>query len=280
MVRRRSIEKYETEVRLGLSELFNLCRKNMSHSGDLLLCQQNGFLFNDDPCVGPGEEGLNNLQNLNSISIKGVGEIVEDNKFFIEKKNTIFNGTTSFEKCLHQQKYTYLNIWENAYFLRTITQLVNVLNGNNYDWKLVISDLPPSGKSKHIRKQIERLVPSPNFQRIVKEAYVGQIRNAIAHSQYHLVQGGILYNNYGKDKYSTLQGLTFDEWERKYLYTYFILIGIFQILKQILNELYVPISKRTFSKGIPIKVPDKSNGFYEVCIYPNETGDTWRFVKV
>lgn len=282
MVRQSSVDKYEEEVRAGIQEFFDLCRKKMVHAGDLLLCQQNGFIFQDgNSYVGLGEEGLNSMQIINSISFGGIGKTTDDNEYFTKYGNKFHKGGSEFEKGIYQQKSTYLSIWENGYFLRVFTQLVNILNGCDYDWYLDISKLPSNGKSKHIREQIiKRLDLAPKFQQVVMTAYVGQIRNAIAHSQYHCVQGGILYDNFKSDKYATLQGLTFDDWEKKYIYSYFILIGLFQTLRQIKDELYLPISKITLSKGFPVKVPNKDKGSYETFLYPNEKGDIWRFVKV
>jgi hypothetical protein len=68
MIRLSRIHKYELEVRGGIHELFNLCRMKMSHVGDLLLCQQNGFIgYNGFPCVGLGDEGLNRIPPLQPI---------------------------------------------------------------------------------------------------------------------------------------------------------------------------------------------------------------------
>jgi len=282
MVRRKSVEKYEKEVREGLTELFDLCRCKLSHVGDLLLCQQNGFIvFGDKPCVGLGEEGLNNMQIMNSISVKGIGGISDDNNYFAKNGNKFHKGVSDFEKGIFNQKHTYLNIWENGYFLRVFTQVVNILNGVDYDWYLDIGKLRFNEKSKHIREQIiKRLNTSPLFQDVVKIAYVGQIRNAIAHSQYHCVQGGIFYDNFNSSRHATLQGLTFEDWEKKYIYSFFIFVGLFQILKQIVEDLYLPMSKTTLSKGVPIKASINKNKWYETYLYPNEKGDIWRFSKV
>ena len=52
----------------------------MKHSGDLLLCQQNGFIdYKGRPCVGLGDEGLNCMQQVNFISFNGIGNITDDN---------------------------------------------------------------------------------------------------------------------------------------------------------------------------------------------------------
>jgi len=88
-----------------------------------------------------------------------------------------------------------------------------------------------------------------------------------------------MYNNFKSDKYSTLQGLSFEDWEKKYIYSYLIFIGIFQVLKQINNELYIPISKRTSTKGIPVLIPKNEKEWAETYLYPNVNGDVWRFMK-
>ena len=280
MLRSKSIWKYKIEVQVALQELFLLCKTNMPHGGDLLLCQQNGFIFRGRPCVGLGNDGLNCMQNINSIAMVGISEITDDNDYFIKNGYAFFNGLSELEKGIHREKSTYKDIWENAYFIRILTQIVNILNKCNYDWNLDISKLPPNGKSRHIREQIiQRLNIAPKFQQVVKIAYVGQIRNAIAHTQYHCIQGGICYDNYKSDKYATLQGLSFEQWEQKYIYSYFIFIGIFQALKQINDEYYVPISMKNIDKGVAVRIPNKEQGWYETYLYPNKEGNTWRFVK-
>lgn len=282
MIRKSSIECYELEVRKGLQELFNKCRINMKHPGDLLLCQQNGFIdFNGRACVGPGEEGLDCMQQINSISYNGIGDVTNDNDYYQKEGNKFFHGNSEFEIDIMRQHITYMNIWENSFFLRVFTQVVNVLNSSYYDWNLTFKGLSVGEKSKRIREKIIRpLNIAPTFQQILKEAYIGQIRNATAHAQYHCIQGGILYDNYLSDKYSTLQGLTFEMWEKKYIYSYFIFIGIFQALRQFTTEFYLTCSKFTLSKGIPILIPlSNKKGYEETYLYPNQKGDVWRFVK-
>ena len=44
MVRETFADKYNEEVRLIIRELFNICKLTMKHPGDLLVCQQNGFI--------------------------------------------------------------------------------------------------------------------------------------------------------------------------------------------------------------------------------------------
>jgi hypothetical protein len=82
MLRASKISEYELEVRLGLKELFDTAKDRMQDSGDLLVCQQNGFLdYSGNPGIGLGEEGLDNMQTLNSISFTGIGDKTNDDDF-------------------------------------------------------------------------------------------------------------------------------------------------------------------------------------------------------
>ena len=44
MIRESYANKYNDEVREIIHELFNICKMTMVHPGDLLVCQQNGFI--------------------------------------------------------------------------------------------------------------------------------------------------------------------------------------------------------------------------------------------
>lgn len=282
MLRLQSIQKYEFEVRNSLYELLDLCWQNKSCEGDLLLCQQNGYIDSmGNIYVGMGEEGLNCMQKINSISVPGIGEKTDDNDYFSKNGNTFFKGVSELEKSIHREKSIYLDIWENTYFLRMMTQIINILNKCDYDWYLNTSNFTPGEKSKHIRKQIiQRLNLAPKFKQIVQTAYVGQIRNAIAHSQYHIIPRGICYDNCGYDKYMTLQGLSFEDWEQKYIYSYLIFVGLFQTLQQLSEKFYVPLSQNNSNKGILVKIPNKKKGWSNTYLYPNKEGNIWRFVKI
>ena len=65
MIRESYASKYNEEVHGIIHELFNVCKMTMVHSGDLLVCQQNGFIGFGSSCLGPGEIGLNYYQQLN-----------------------------------------------------------------------------------------------------------------------------------------------------------------------------------------------------------------------
>lgn len=82
MLRKDFVDQYNDEMAEAFSELFNTARKKMFHPGDLLLCQQNGTMFGKDTVIGPGEEGLNCLQQINALFYNGIGKMTGDNDYF------------------------------------------------------------------------------------------------------------------------------------------------------------------------------------------------------
>ena len=277
MLRKDFVDKYNDEMVEAFSELFNTARKKMFHPGDLLLCQQNGTMFGKDTVIGLGEEGLNSLQQINALFYNGIGKMTEDNDYFKKHGNDFFHGTSELELSIQAEMKAYKEIWENVYFLRVLTEVVRVVNGERYDWQLDMYKLG-NNKSNHIRdKIIKKLDVCPKFKEAMETAYRRQIRNAEAHSQYQIIQGGIWFDNYKKVNADEVQGICFEEWEKIYCYSYLIFKGILDHLKSIVQQWYMPMTLSTPSGGIPILCYYSDGTWGESCIYPDNTGNTWRF---
>ncbi len=279
MLRQSYIDKYNDEMVGAFKELLNTCRLKMFHSGDLLLCQQNGSMFNGHTCIGFGEEGLNSLQQINALFYNGIGKITDDNNYFEKNGNQIFRGTSELELSIQQEMKAFQEIWENVYFLRLLTQVVRVANGERYDWQLDMYKLG-TNKSNHVRdKIIRKLDVCPKFKKAMEIAYNPQIRNAVAHSQYHVIQGGIWFDNYNANKPGDVRAIGFAEWEEKYIYSYSIFRGLLHNLWEVVQQLYLPLNKITTTGGIPILAYYDDGSWAETYIYPDQTGKVWRFRK-
>lgn len=279
MLRKEFVDKYNDEMVGAFSELFDTARKKMFHPGDLLLCLQNGTMFGKDTMIGLGEEGINSLQKINALFFNGIGKMTEDNDYFKKHGNEFFHGTSELELSIQAEMKAYKEIWENVYFLRVLTEVVRVVNGERYDWQLDMYKLG-NKKSNHIRdKIIKKLDVCPKFKEAMKTAYRRQIRNAESHSQYQIVQGGIWFDNYKKVNADEVQGIGFEEWEKIYSYSYLIFRGILDHLKNIVQQLYIPATKITLTGGIPILCNYHNGTWGESCIYPDKTGYIWRFQK-
>lgn len=273
MVRESKIDEYGQQVVDAMNELLKLCKNNMYHSGDLLVCQQNGSMFANRPLIGPGEEGNEFIPRLNTITGKGIGDVTKDNDYFSKYGNDYFDGTSEFELSITRELKKYQDIWENSYFLRLLTQMMHLLNGEHYDWNLNVK----RNKSNLIEHQIiKKSEKTPLFHDIISYAYNRQVRNAIAHSQYQLVQGGILLNNIEPHD-GIQQGLTFEQWEKMFILSYCLVRYTKEGLK-LASSAYFAYTKLT-GGGIPILIPAGDNQWEYSYLYPNGNGDIWRFTR-
>lgn len=279
MLRKSFVNKFNDEIVESFKELFETCLKNRFHYGDLLVCQQNGTLFDNKPVLGYGEEGLNSLQHINALFYNGIGKMTDDDDYFKKNGNSFFHGTSELEMTIQAEMKAYQEIWENVYFLRILTEIVRVANGERYDWQLDMYKLDKN-KSNHVRDEIiKKLDVCPMFKKAMETGYRRQIRNAVAHSQYQVIPGGIWLDNYKKVNEDEVQAIGFDEWEKIYCYSYLIFRGLFEQLASIVQQLYMPDTLKTATGGIPILCYSSDGTWGVADIYPYENGKIWRFVR-
>ena len=107
MLRKTFVEKYNDMMVEAFKELFEICRKNSYHPGDLLLCQQNGTMFGEHTVIGLGEEGLNSMQQINAIFFNGIGRMTEDDEYFKKFGNDFFHGTSELEMTIQTEMKTF-----------------------------------------------------------------------------------------------------------------------------------------------------------------------------
>lgn len=280
MIRDTYAKKYNDEVHGIIHELFNTCKNTMVHSGDLLVCQQNGFIGFGSPCLGPGDTGLNYYQQLNQIINPGLGEITMDEDCFKKSRDLFFDGTTGFEKSVEQEMHRYQLIWENGYFLRTIKEISHLLNGEHYDWELDIDSKTKNTRSNYIKDAIiAKFSNCHRFQELLQKAYNKDIRNAISHTQYYLVPGGFVLTNKECKNNQSLYGFTFEQWEEIYSNAWLLFKYIFNGLKDIMELFYVPLATHASPGGIKILVPRGTRKWEEKDVYYFERGHRWIFHK-
>lgn len=281
MIRISSFDRYEERIRMNFQRFLNEAKDKAMEVSDFLVCQQGGYLdWEGCPCIGFGKVGLNNLQKVNMINNMWASICVSDDNYFRTHGDGFFNGGTDFENGIIKVCNMYLDIWENEWFLRNFAELIKIANGNHYDWGLDLGKIKDSGKGNFIRNEIiGQLNDYPYLQEILKVGYNSNLRNAVGHSQYHIVQGGIWLDNYGRNKYATVQGFSFEEWEKIVIYAWLIFRLLFSSLLQMTMSFFVEVSKRTIQGGIPIKIPQNDGKWSSEYIYPDPTGRIWRFVK-
>lgn len=279
MIRETFSDKYNEEVRIVIRELFNICKQTMKHPGDLLVCQQNGFIGLGAPSLGIGITGLNYMQQLNQIVYPGIGKTTNNNECFVNSRSIFFNGTTDFEQSIEEEMHRYHLIWENGYFLKTLKEISHLLNGENYDWELDIDSKTRATRSNYIKDAIiTKFSKAPKFQNLLEETYNKDLRNAIAHTQYRLIQGDIVLTSIKDNNHQPFYGITFEKWEEIYSKAWFLLRYIFSGLNDIMELYYVPLAKEKISGGIPILIPNGKK-WSETYVYYFKRGNRWTFHK-
>lgn len=146
--------------------------------------------------------------------------------------------------------------------IKKMKQLVNLANNKKYDFFLNIPIHNREGsKQKIIRKQIRDEIKDlcPGFYDIVKETYLTQIRNAIAHSQYYISERNIVYLNYSSDNkaHCPIKSLSFKDWAYYIHNTLLIYNELIRNIKKIKEKYY----KKTRDQGyIEVRIINE-NGF-------------------
>lgn len=279
MIRQEIYDHYEPIIRLAFQQFLNDLKLRAIEPSDILVCQQGGHKDERGLHIGLGKVGINNFQKVNTINNIGSEILINDSSYFSKYGSNWTDGLSAFDRGIHKICNLYLDIWENELFLRNFAQLIKIANGKHYDWELDLSKLGDPGKNKFIREEIkEKLQGYPYLYEIVQQAYNSNLRNAIGHSQYHLIQGGIILDNYGRGKYATDQGFPYEILEKKVTLSWLIFRFLFHSLHDLATGIFLKLSKITLSGGIPILIPTDEN--WELsCIYPDPTGTIWRFVK-
>ena len=216
------------------------------------------------------------IQQLSSIICDGIGVCTDDDEYFEKVKDIEFNGATEVEKTTNDELNRYRKIWENQFFLRLMTQLAHLLNGEHYDWSLDVNSETRDGKKKYnyITALIEKFKKAPKFYSLIKEVYSNKIRNSEAHTQCVFVQDGFLLKNI-KEQDGLQSALLFEQWERIFVILYLILIYIRRYLNEMRSQ-YLEFYHEYGAKGVPILAP--FNGSWEErLVFPAESGEIWRF---
>lgn len=225
------LNELKDEVTEAVDELFKAAWDNQTHPQDLLLIDQHGF-YNEmltDPevqenhnlspyVIGPDEIGFSESTFYQFIDWYRQSHLIKKAEF---KKEVEENEDAKEQEILTVQleQGIYLRFWESDLILKQYYQLSSLALGEAYNWHLKIPIHAREG-SKHevIRKKIRDRIQEtcPKFYSLVKDNYLTQLRNAIAHSQFYIIGRGFTLLNYSDNPaaHAPLKGLTFDEWYR------------------------------------------------------------------
>lgn len=218
--------------------LFDEIIARQSHPCDLLLVRENGIcnldvymwdnIQNLSPyMIGPGMEGHSEQSHYKFIHRYRVENVYKNN--FDVYKNEVKWDKDKQERIRELKEWegitielemlAYLKIWEADMFIKKLHQLVLLSKGLPYDWNFKIKesnrDKGATGKRDVLIRNVKQSLSNryPNIHNAFHNAYRTQIRNAIAHSTYALMDRYISLNNFvADDPYSQLKNIPFDEW--------------------------------------------------------------------
>jgi len=263
------IEARELIVKTACDELINTAFAKQTHPQDVWLVINHSFYDNTQFAFGPNDIGYSEDTHNNFIA--WYVETCQANKVnFIEeqKKNTELKELA--ELSVNIEKSIYLKIWEADMIIKYLYQLSLLCQGINYDWYFNVPTYSRDGsKQDIIRLEIrDKLKPiCPKFYNLLKDTYVPQLRNAIAHSQYSFDDRIIKYLNYSDNPkaHSGISTLTFDEWSIYFLNTILLYKSVrerFEI------EMEIYCQKALSNKSLEMRITKmiKEELFPKVCL--------------
>lgn len=257
-------------------QLFDMVIRNQSHQGDLLLVHENASLSitksKDDPPIvkyfyelGWNLEGHSEQTNYDFIGEyvrEPVHNSVEYNKYYAEQSKDF----KLKEQLDHELSFTmqfemliYLKIWEGETFIKKWYQLVRLIKGEDYDWSFRIKShdpLKPGGytRDKALKNYIKPILSEmiPELGGSFEKCHKGQIRNAIAHSQYFFMGRDFTLTNYVETNIEHVSHITFEKWNDIFHET-LVIFTLYNMLSEKVKEYYCQKSL-PFKKKIEVRI--------------------------
>ncbi|RYX82387.1 hypothetical protein EON73_04340 [bacterium] len=210
--------------------LFDKALKSQQQPNDLWLLEQNAGYRNNFQelglkmpyCIGSFDEG--HSEDTQTIFIDEYRNTYIANYSYsnylkeirwTEENSQKVNSFKEMESISVQiEMLIYLKFWEADLIIKKLNHFVSILNGEAFDWKFKIPKNSAGARQKIIRERIRDNLKniSPILYKTFDSTYKTQIRNAIAHSNYAILDRSIHLHNFKEDQYSTIEILTFDEW--------------------------------------------------------------------
>lgn len=277
------------DVTIAVDNLFDMAWRNQTHPQDLLLVDQHGFY--SDKFAGHSVRRLSGYM----IGPGFIGPALQTFYGFIDwyRKSHVLSqqeldalraqdtGKDGVEHLMAQMELSiYLRFWEVDSLLKRYYQLTSLACAEPYDWHFEIPVDPRRGsKNELIREKIRDRVKDvcPAFYALVKDNYLSQLRNAIAHSHFLMIGRSIRFLNFSEDPqaHSPLRGMTFDEWYRRF-HTTLLLHNATICAFQRYREDYKQLTLRNGNRiEIRIRRPDGSDAMGELGYCRNNTW-VWR----
>jgi len=164
----------------------------------------------------------------------------------------------------------YTHIWESNPFLKQFYRVVHLYTGHEYEWNLKLKSF---GKSNFIEKNLISLSKKTPIA-FVNEYYNRDLRNSIAHSDYHLDAKDKKIGYYPNNSRVT-RVISFDEWN-----LYFVHSCLFSYyLTKIISERRKDIINAWGRNYFTIKMPFSDGTIRHAVLEYDVTNDAFNFVQ-
>lgn len=286
MIFKDKLQEISNKTSPEFEKLVNSAWLNQTFYSDLLLIHINGFHELDilkwnngkskqlNPhVIGPGQEGHSEITHYEFINKyrqsflldTPYNEYLKEFEWAPEKQKRIDALLDIEETSIQLEMLVYLKIWEADLIIKRLYQLVRLINKEPYDWYFKISEFSRDNTATGTRQEIirtkirDKIKPySESIFQLLKNTYISQLRNAIAHSQYSFQGRNIhLYNSNESNSASQLKSITFDNWVDIFHSTV-ILHNLYIEMDNFINTLYGKIAMEN-DNTLMVRITQKNN---------------------
>ncbi|WP_378182092.1 hypothetical protein [Aquimarina sp. SS2-1] len=222
MIKTNEFRLIDIEVQNAIQEAFEFAKANEKDKNDyyLFLCNASFIENYEGAKISPYVIDNRMDYLIDSHRIDFLTKYLKTYYSFSQ-----FNTSDSKES-LTMELMMYTHIWESKNFLKQLTKLLDLCNGNDYQWTYKIPDAR-NGDSKQllIRDTLRDgfRAKSLKISKIITNGYRSQFRNAFAHSDYSfgLNDDKIDLHNYKPNSYE-VPSIGIDEWTVFFCYSFLL----------------------------------------------------------
>jgi hypothetical protein len=225
MIKKANFEKFEPIILDAVDELFQHCIKKEIRPNEFLIFLENGHVNNaleensrfSKYVIGQGEEGINDADRM--AFVEWFLSIPFEKRYALAKNLQEKHDIRKISTSLSMMVYTHF--WESKVFQRTLRLLALLSEGKDYDWELVCR---PKKTYGFIRDNIRNVFQAQRLKiyDIIKKCYRSQVRNAFAHSDYHLTHDRVYLDNYNPQEEHSIKYLKNEEFDELIIMTILI----------------------------------------------------------
>ncbi|NOQ71151.1 MAG: hypothetical protein GQ574_04055 [Crocinitomix sp.] len=234
MIRKNDFRKIDIEVKNVVKKAFEYAKKNEKNLNDYILFLANGHLMID--LVGSKYSPYTidyRLDEMNDeLRLNVLLDYIQHSYSFTAENSQDSKLSLSLELMI------YTHMWESKPYLKTLKKLSDICDSQEYDWDVKVPDM---SKHNFIRDVIRAKFKKNNLKihEVITEGFHTSLRNAFAHSEYvlNLNEPKIDLLNFKNNDWE-LRDISFDDWTRRFCYSFLLAYHIEKTLQTEREKLY------------------------------------------